>query len=76
MATTEYKSTAKYGHNKMHFRARPDVPRISAVEKLYERRFIEGRKMFYEVMLEFNPVGFAAFLAESNTNCLCVNSGD
>ena len=53
MALTEYKSTSQYGHNKMHFRAQPDVPRLSPGEKLYERRFVEGRKMLDEMILEF-----------------------
>ena len=65
MALAEYKSTSKYGHNKMHYRAQPDVPRLSIGEKLYERRFVEGKTMFDQMLLDFKlDVLVAEFVRE------------
>jgi hypothetical protein len=67
MALTEYKSTSKYGHNKMHYRAQPNVPRLSIGEKLYERRFIEGKKLLDEALLELKINALAAKSSKGNT---------
>ena len=65
MALAEYKSTSKYGHSKMHFRAQPDIPRLSVGEKLYEKRFVEGKKMFDMMLLDFKlDVLVAEFVRE------------
>ena len=75
MALAEYKSTSKYGHNKMHFRAQPDVPRLSPGEKLYERRFVEGKKLLEDALLELRLNALAAKSLKGTTN-KCVKPGD